>query len=164
MVTETLLQHELVTRFILPFLLVFFIVFGILEKTKLFGDEKKQLNALTAFIISLIFVAVTFPTIVVSNMMLFLSIAIVVMFVGLLLWGFVTGGEAKIGEKQWTKWTAGGVIIVAVVIALFWAAGIEGKAIDFLFYQDWSNTLWTNIAFIVIVAVALAIAVKKPGK
>src|SRR3989338_10174572 len=50
---------------VLPFLLVFTIVFAILEKTKLFGTEKigahdytkKNLNAMTAFVISFLVVA-----------------------------------------------------------------------------------------------------------
>ena len=50
---------------ILPFLLVFTIVFGILEKTKIFGTEeyhgkevpKKNLNAMVAFSIAFFFVA-----------------------------------------------------------------------------------------------------------
>ena len=54
---ETLLQHPVLTNFVYPFLIVFFIVFAVLEKTKLFGEEKKQLNALTAFVIGLIFVS-----------------------------------------------------------------------------------------------------------
>ena len=160
MAEQTILQNEIVTRFILPFLLVFFIVFGILEKTKLFGDDKKQLNALTAFIIGLIFVAITYPTIIVSNMILFLSVAIVVMFVGLLLWGFATGGDAKIGGEKWVKWTAGIIITVAVVIALLWASGIEGRAVNLLFYQSWSKNFWTNAFFIIAIGVALALAIK----
>ena len=161
MVEQTIFQNELVTRFILPFLLIFFIVFGLLEKTKLFGTDKKQLNALVAFIIGLIFVAVTFPTIVVSNLILFLSIALVIMFVGLLLWGFVSGGEAKIGDKNWIKWVAGIVIVVAVIIAVLWAMGIEGKTFDLLFYQGWSKSFWTNAFFIVAIGVALALAMRK---
>ena len=43
---ETLLQHPVLTNFVYPFLIVFFIVFAILEKTKLFGEEKKQLKSL----------------------------------------------------------------------------------------------------------------------
>jgi hypothetical protein len=50
---------------ILPFLLVFTLVFGILEKTKIFGTEsyggrelpKKNLNAMMAFVIAFFFVA-----------------------------------------------------------------------------------------------------------
>ena len=48
MAQEIFLQNWLFTRFAWPFLLVFFIVFAILEKTKLLGEGKKQVNALVA--------------------------------------------------------------------------------------------------------------------
>jgi multisubunit Na+/H+ antiporter MnhB subunit len=54
----TILQAPLLIDFIYPFLLIFFIVFAILEKSKLFGDEKKQLNALVALVIGLIFISI----------------------------------------------------------------------------------------------------------
>ncbi|MDP2908831.1 MAG: hypothetical protein Q8N77_03415, partial [Nanoarchaeota archaeon] len=48
---------------VLPFLLVFTLVFAILEKTKIFGVEekkpKKNINAMIAFVIALFFVATT---------------------------------------------------------------------------------------------------------
>ena len=48
---------------VLPFLLVFTIIFGILEKTRIFGTEdkkpKKNINAMIAFVIALFFVAST---------------------------------------------------------------------------------------------------------
>ena len=97
MATDTILQSPVLTRFILPFLLVFFIVFAILEKTKIFGEGKKQLNALISFVISLIFVSVLYPTMVVSNLVLFLTVALVVVFITLLIWGFASGGT-EIGD------------------------------------------------------------------
>ena len=71
MAAETILQSTIVSKFILPFLLVFFIVFAILEKTKLLGDGQKQLNALLAFVIGLIFTGAVFPKEVVGNLVLF---------------------------------------------------------------------------------------------
>ncbi len=70
-----------------------FIVFAVLEKTKVLGDDKKQLNALLAFVIGLIFVGAVFPKLIVANMILFLTVALVIVFVVLLLWGFVYSGE-----------------------------------------------------------------------
>jgi len=70
----TFLQSTIVAKFILPFLLVFFVVFAVLEKIKLLGEDKKQLNALVAFVIGLIFVGAVFPKEVVGNLVLFLSI------------------------------------------------------------------------------------------
>lgn len=165
-VEETILQHWVLTRFALPFLLVFFIVFGILEKTKLFGEKAKQLNAGIAFVVGLIVIAVASPTLTISNMILFLTVAIVVMFVALMLWGFVAGEEGLKFENipKQLKGVILIVIVVAVVVALLWAMGIEqgifGAIYSFLFEQDWSTDFWINLAFIVVVVLALAMVIK----
>ena len=161
-IEETILQSEIFTKFALPFLLIFFIIFGILEKIKLFGEDKKQLNALVAFVIGLIFVGAVFPKLVVGNLILFLTIAIVVMFVALLLWGFIVGEAPAIGNiPNGLKWVIGIVIIVAVGIALIWATGIEGRASDLLFEQPWSAEFWTNVAFVAVVVIALVLVLRK---
>lgn len=167
MVQETILQHWIFTRFALPFLLIFFIVFGILEKTKLFGPEKKQLNALIAFVVGLILIAATSPTLTITNLVLFLTVAIVVLFVALLLWGFVSGEKGlEFGNApRALKWFIGVVIVVAVVLALFWALGTEVTAFEvisnFFFKNDWSKGFWTNLAFVVVIIVALVLVLRK---
>jgi len=165
MATEIFLQNWIFSRFALPFLLIFFIVFGILEKTKIFGDDQKQLNALIAFVIGLIFVGAVFPKLVVENLILFFTVAIVVLFVALLLFGFVAGEKGLDFQAAPTtlKWVIGIAVLVAVVIALLFAAGVEIEALDFLFSQPWSYALWTNVAFIVVIIVALALILKSPS-
>jgi len=167
MVQETILQHWIFTRFALPFLLIFFIVFGILEKTKLFGPDKKQLNALIAFVIGLILIGATSPTLTISNLILFLTVAIVVLFVALLLWGFVAGEKGLKFEEapKALKWFIGIVIIVAVIIALLWALGTEVTVFetvsDFLFKSGWSKNFWTNLSFVVVIIIALVLVLRK---
>ena len=158
----TILQHWILTKFILPFLLVFFIVFAVLQKTKLLGDGKKQLDALVAFVIGLIFVGAVFPKLVVGNLILFMTVSIVIVFVVLILWGFATGSEAKI-ESKGMKWLAGIIIFVAVVIAVLWATGFNTDFVNLLFRQNWSNTFWTSVSFIVVIAIALAVILKGSG-
>lgn len=165
MAQETILQNWVLTQFVLPFLLVFFIIFAILQKTKVLG-AKKQIDALTAFVIGLIFVGVAYPKLVVTNLILFLSVAMVVVFVVLLLWGFASGGEKSdflSGDK--VKWAVGGVVLVAVIIATLWATGIDkGDPWNFLFYSSWSSPFWTNFIFIALIIVALAVAMRGEGK
>lgn len=161
--TQTILQHPVLTRFAWPFLLIFFIVFGILEKTKLFGEDKKQTNALVAFVIGLIFISVAYPGEVVTNLILFLTVAIVVMFIALLLWGFVSGSDMKekILDNKAVKWIVGIGVVIAVVIALLFATGVDFFAYDLLFGSPYSSELWTNVIFIVVIAAALALVLRK---
>jgi len=167
MAEETILQHWVFTRFVLPFLLIFFIVFGVLEKTKLFGSDKKQLNALIALVIGLILVGAASPTLTISHLILFLTIAVVVLFVALLLWGFVSGEEGLKFEKapKALKWFIGIVIVIAVIIALLWALGTEasfsGVIFNFLFKSDWSKSFWTNLSFVVVIIIALVLVLRK---
>lgn len=161
----TIFQSEILAGFLLPLLLVFFIIFAVLERTKLFGSDKKQLNALTSLVIALIFVGAVYPKIIVSNLMLFLAIAMVAVFVILLLWGFVYGDE-KEGFKleKWMKWTLGLGLGVAFLFALIWAAGDWWDGIlDFL-RSTTGKTITTNVIFILTIIIALAVALMKPKK
>ena len=159
---ETLLQHWILVNFVYPFLLIFFIAFGILEKSELFGSGRKKLNALIAFVVGLIFVAAISPKLVVGNLILFLTVAIVVMFVALLLWGFVSGKEGLKFEDapKPLKYLIGIVILVAVVLALLWALGVQGTFFDFLFRSSWSSEFLTNVVFIVVVIIALVVIIR----
>ncbi len=157
---ETILQHWIFTRFAFPFLLVFFVVFAVLEKTKVLGDNK-QINALIAFIIGLIFVSVVFPVEVIKNMVLFLTIALITMFVALILWGFVNG-KVDIENKS-VKILLGVGIAIAVLVAILWATGFY-PIVEGLFKQDWSQSFWTNLLFIVVIAVAVALVLKESVK
>ena len=104
------------------------------------------------------FVSAVFHKIVVGNLVLFLTVSIVVVFVALLLWGFLSGGEAKIGGVF--KIVAGVVVVVAVIFALLWAGGWDISVINFFFDQSWSKAFWTNVAFLAVIAVALAAILK----
>lgn len=156
MVQETVLQHWIMTKFVLPFLLIFVILYAILEKTKLLG-ENRQANAIVSFVIGLIFVSVAYPKEIVGNMILFLTVAIVIVFVVLLIWGFVSGGNMK--ENIFTgamKWVVLGVVLIAVTIAVLWATGVDTTVTNFLFHQEWSETFWLNFLFIAVIAIAMA--------
>jgi hypothetical protein len=156
---QNLLQSPILVDFVYPFLLIFFIVFAVLEKTKLFGEGKQKTNSLVAFVIGLIFVGAIFPKMVVGNLILFLTVAIVIVFVVLILYSFATGGEGlKVSSKP-LMWIIGLVIVIAVIIAMFLITGVWDTVIDKLFQSDWSSDLWTNIIFIVVIAAALAIVI-----
>jgi len=157
MVQEIFLQHWIFTKFLLPFLLIWVIVFAILEKTNILGEGKHQINAIVSLVMGLIFVGVAFPKEVVNNLILFLVVALMVMFVGLLLWGFISGGNLKenfLGGKG-IKIAVGIVILISLIVAIFWATGIENNVVDFLFKQDWSQSFWINFLFIALVAIAV---------
>ena len=163
---DTFLQSPIFSQYLLPFLLVFFIVFAILEKTKLFGEGKRQLDALVAFVIGLILVGAVFPTLIITNMILFLTVAIVVIFVILLIWGFIFGDEKGFKPQEWMTWALGILGGIAFIIALIFATGFDKNISNFFSNSGLSQTIITNVIFIVIIAVALALVLmgSKPKK
>ena len=163
MAKETIFQNWIFKDYILPFLLVFVLVFAVLEKTKLLGDEKKQLDAIIAFVIGLIVVGVLFPKEVISNMVLFLSVSLVILFVFLLLYGFATGSKDGFELGKGLKIFLGVIIGIAVIIAIIWATGINTSIFDILFRQGWSEEFWTNFVFILIFVFVVAWVYKSAG-
>ena len=136
MVDETIFQNWVFKDYILPFLLIFAIVFGVLEKTKVLGEGRKQLNAIIAFVMAMIFVSVLFPKQVVSNMVLFLTVSLVVILVFLMLYGFVVSDKEGLKVAGWMKWVFGILAGAATIIAVIWATGMKVQALDFLFNQS----------------------------
>lgn len=163
---ETIFQNEILANFVYPFLLVFFIVFAVLEKTKLFGEGKKQLNALLSLVIGLVFIGAVRPKIIVGNLIMFLSMTIVIIFIVLLLWGFIFWSkEQKEGFQpgKWMRRALGALVTLAIFIAVLWATGLNTGVGNFFFKQEWSNMFWTNFPFIVVVAIVLALLLKPKG-
>jgi amino acid transporter len=161
MVDATIFQNWVFKDYILPFLLIFALVFGVLEKTKLLGEGKKQVNAIISFVMAMIFVSVLYPKQIVSNMVLFLAVSLVVVLVFLMLYGLVVADKKEgLKVETWMKWVFGILAGVAVIIAVIWASGIQIETLNLLFGQSWSKTFWSNFFFILIVAVALALVMK----
>ena len=157
------LQNSVFTTIIFPFLLVFLIIFAILRKTKVLGTESGQLDALVSFIIGLIVVMGFNYSTVINNLVLFLSISLVVIFVILLLWGFLSGEEGfKLADHKTFRTVLLVVLIIAVLLGIFWSFGIPlsggtNSVANFLFGQVWSEPFWTNLIFVVLIGAALAI-------
>ena len=168
MAVETILQHWILTDFVYHFLLVFFIVFAVLEKTNILGNDKKQLNAMVSFVVGLIFVGAIYPKAVVGNLILFLTVSLIVVFVFLLLWGFVMGENIKMDSKI-LKYISAVLIFIAMIIAVLWATDLLWIFTDiynFLFRQAWSKEFWTNAIFVLLIVGALVAMIKtaKGGK
>lgn len=122
---------------ILPFLLVFTIMFAILEKTKLFGEEeidgkkytRKNLNSMAAFVIAFLVIASTQLVEAITQISAHIVIVLMLSIFFLLLVGsFYEEGEiGKKGLKE--KWARNTfvVIIFFSIIFIFLNALPAGK-------------------------------------
>jgi hypothetical protein len=161
----SILQSEILKDFLFPLLLVFFVLFAILERSKLFGNDKTQLNALVSLVISLIFVGAIFPKVIVSNLILFLSISVIAIFVILLLWGFVYS-DVKEGFKLegWMKWVLGIGLGVIFIFALIWATSDWWDRILGSLQGSKGGSITTNVIFILVIVVSFIVALMKSKK
>jgi hypothetical protein len=151
----TILQSPLVVELILPFLLVFTIVFAVLQKSKVLGDGKKQVDAIVALVIGLLVVSFASATGLIVRLVPFMAVSLVIILVFMMLWGmFWKEGDFEVGSK--VKIAAGIVALVAVVIAVLVFTG---------FWQDiasmFSNgsSLMANVVVIAVVIIAIILVV-----
>jgi hypothetical protein len=150
---STILQNPFFTELVLPFLLVFTIVFAILQKSEILGKGKKQVDALTALAVGLIVVAFGNYVQIINQMSAFLGVALVIILVFLILTGaFYPQADFKL--EKWTKMVAMGLVFIAVVIAVLVYTG-AWNYLTSLVSGD-SNSIVVNVVFVVILIGAVA--------
>src|SRR3989344_6578327 len=102
---------------LLPFLLVFTLSFGVLQKSKILG-KMKQLNIIVSFVIALLFVRNQILVGLVNRFLPNVSIFMIIILMFLLLVGIFVGKE----HAGWTGNVLGlafFVSIIFIIIALF---------------------------------------------
>ena len=157
---ETIFSWPIFSEVIFPFLLVFTLLFAILEKIKILG-ENKQNHALISLAVSFILIATPARS-VISNLAPFFAVIAVILLIFMLLWGFVLqhpGKEAfKIEGTLKTLFLI--VILASLAIAVLGATGYWGKVIDFL-KSDWGAVV--NVITLAILGVAVYVIVRYSG-
>ena len=161
---------------VLPFLLVFTIVFAILEKTKVLGTEeiegkkytKKNLNAIASFVMAFLVVA---SSKLVETIVKVSSNAVVVLFLSVLFL-LLVGSFYKEGEPVYLE---GGWKIVFMIIVFVAIVGIFLDAIKTADGRTWlerlgdftgsgSDELAGSILLLGIIVLFVVYAVKEPSK
>lgn len=160
---DTIFQTVVFQEFILPFLLVFVVAFALLQKTKLLGEGKKTLDAIAAFVIGIVFVTAVFPKTVITNLVLFLTVAMIVVFVVLFLWGFITEGDKKLINPKFMKWILIIGMGIGLLFLLIWTLRVQTGLFDWVSDREWTGPFWTNILFVIVIAIALALVLKNPA-
>jgi len=152
----TFLSSPFAVQLVYPFLLIFTIVFAILEKSKILGEGKKQIDAIVSLVIALITISFSHATGIIVNLMPFLAVTIVVVFVFLLIWGFVAADREKgLVLNKNLKVALGIIAGIVLIIAIIVASGNWGFVMA-LFRSGESN-IWSNILLLAIIGGAIAI-------
>lgn len=159
MVAPTILSSPIFMQIILPFLLVFTVIFAILERTKILGDGKTRINAITSLVIALIVVAYGFATQIIVSLMPFLAVGVVIILVFMILVGFVYGGEKGFEMTKYVKIIFLILISASLIIAIIVAAGYKNFLLDIISGKS-SSSILTNIIFIVVIIAAVIAVIK----
>ena len=91
------------TEMLLPFLLIFVVVFAILQKSKILGEGKAQIDALVALAIGLILIGVPGPRDIIVGIMPWMAVGVAVILTFLILYGFVAGDLSGAKTPVWMK-------------------------------------------------------------
>ena len=146
---------------VLPFLLVFTIVFALLEKTKVFGVEKiegkeytkKNLNSAAAFVIAFLVVASSELVEVITKVSSQFVVLLFLVVLFLLLVGsfFQEKPEGVFLEGGW-KTAFMAIVFVGLVFIFLDALGILGDVFDFFQGTNRGELVGSAILLILIVA------------
>lgn len=165
---------------LLPFLLVFAIVFGILEKSKLFGTEKtgdkeypkRNLNSIVAFCVAFFVIAASNITGVIQATMPQIALVLIFIIAFLLLFGSLMGhATLEKGKGILDLWAiAPGInkffitaIFIAMMFILLGAFGALDSVLGFIF-ANISGTFITLIIFFLLVVLAIWFVTKGSKK
>jgi len=158
-----LLGNEFFTNVILPFILVFTVVFAILEKVKVLG-EKKDIHAIVALVISLIAVGVPAAVGTLQRFIPLIAVVLIILFAWMLVFGFA-------GKSVEAKWSEGlkkffmiflGVVLLATAV---WAVTSSTGILDKInLDQVLSAQITQMILFVGAIVAIIAIAVSGGGE
>lgn len=131
--------------YILPFLLIFTLIYGILIKVKFFN--KNVVNGLIALVVGLLALQFEAVPLFFSNVFPRLGVGLGVILVILILLGLFLPNQA------WTGYVLFGVSALIALIVLYQSAGAAGSSILYWFERYW--TILAAALFVIIVIVLI---------
>ncbi len=147
------LENIGLTDAILPFLLIFTVVFAVFQKTNIFGENKKQMNVMVALILSLLTVvphvmgrypANADPILIMNKALPNISVLAVAIIMGLLLIG-IFGGKAS-----WIGGTFSGVIaLLAFIFVIYFFGSAAG------WWRTFHSGWWSSDVTVAIIVILI---------
>jgi hypothetical protein len=158
--TDVIFTNPIFTDFILPFVLVFVLIFGILQKTKIFGEGKKQVDALISLTIGLILIGFPYSRGLVLKLIPFLAVSALILLIYMMLFGFIWGREVNVLTMA-VKVVVAIIFSIAFVVYILYITGY----FDTVFKGNNSGALWVNIFLVAVFAGAIvAVVLGDKGK
>ena len=156
---------------ILPFLLVFTIMFAILEKTKVLGTEKisgteytkKNLNAIVAFVVAFLVVASARLVAIINETMASVVLLLILAVSFLLLVGIFFGtGEFTLADYPgWTKFF---MIFMFLGIVLIFLNALDWLKYVLALFAYWESEWAATLILLIVVIVFIFYITWEPKK
>lgn len=150
-------------NFVLPFVLVFTLVFAVLQKSKILGDESLRINAIIGLVVGLILIAFPIARDIIVLLMPFLAVVLVILFVFMLLYGFIVGKKDGDVLGKWWKIAFAAILSVALIAFLLIITGYWDFVYGFLFSSSLGSQIIVNV-FMIAIIIGVIIAVIKGEK
>jgi hypothetical protein len=156
----TILSSPFFVEGVLPFLLIFALVFALLQKSGVLGKDKKQVDALVALAVGLLVISFGQALGIILQLVAFLAVSLVIVLVFMLLVGSFFKADT-FDLPGWTKLVLGIIVFIAVVIAVLVFTGGWAWIMDTI---DSSTGIVANVVFVVLVIGAILAVVLSGGK
>lgn len=144
------------TEMLLPFLLVFVVVFAILQKSNILGKDKHQIDAMVALAIGLILIGVPGPRDIIVGIMPWMAVGVAVLLVFFILYGFVAGDLTGDNMPKSLKYSLGALAGVFTLGVILYISGWWDKIWDSF---GSSSEIWMNVVMVIIILAVVAVAV-----
>ncbi|MBU2576959.1 MAG: hypothetical protein KKF50_04520 [Nanoarchaeota archaeon] len=144
---------------IFAFLLVFIVIYALLFKTKVLG-ENQPVMLFISFILSSFFIVQASLVEFVKFTSAWFSVVIIGVFFLIALLGFLPGKEplSFLGKNNWFSWVLLGLIVAFFVIS---SAYVFNWALNWGMVQEWFDTGWFGMILLLAVAAVVSWKIKK---
>jgi len=144
---------------IFAFLLVFIVIYALLIKTKVLG-ENQPVMLFISFILSSFFIVQASLVEFVKFTSAWFGVILIGVFFLIALLGFLPGKEpfAFLGKGNWFSWVILGVIVAFFVIS---SAYVFNWAVNWGMVQDWFSSGWFGMILLLVIAAIVSWKIKK---
>jgi hypothetical protein len=140
---------------LLPFLLVFVLVYAIMEKAQILGENKRYANVIIAMVIAFIFVGVPAVVGITLKIIPIVTLILVILLCFLLLFGIV-----NLKLTKGINIALGIILSLALIITVAWATGILNSI-----HVDFSSPIVMYVIFgVILVGVVVLVVAQSPKK
>lgn len=154
--------------FIVPFMLVFAIVYGVLERTNIFGERGPSVNAIIALSIAIASVLTGWFISFLTGFLPWVSVIAIVVVAALMLLAMLVGDFNKLIEND-RLLKIGGVVVVGVLAIIFIIQLVITSGIEISFEQIMGAIgltvvdFWAIMFFVIFIAAIILLGRQKSG-